>query len=311
MKTKLIVNPASARGKMAARYPHIEQTLRAENFAFDAVFTKRRGHAMELTRAALDAGCDLIVAVGGDGTLHEVVNGMMNADGTARNPYALLGVVSSGTGSDFVRTADIPRDMILAARHLAHADRVFPLDLGETVYRVDGKETRRYFVNVAGMGFDAEVIERLERTGKCCGGTIPYYGTLLATIWNYRNKDAIVRIDDHQGDLSQTIEGRINSVVVCNGRYFGGGMMVGPNAMLDDGKLDVIIIGDLGRLDAVMSTQRLYNGTILEHPKITEYRAQTVAVESKQRILIESDGELIGPGPASFFIHQAALNLRV
>ncbi len=306
MKTKLIVNPASARGKMAARYPQIEQTLRAENFAFDAVFTERRGHAIELTRAALDAGYDLIVAVGGDGTLHEVVNGMMNADGTPRNPHALLGVISSGTGSDFVRTANIPRDMILAARHLARADRVSPLDLGEMTFRrADGKETRRFFANVAGMGFDAEVIERLERGGKRGGGTIPYYSALLATIWNYRNKDAVVRIDD------QRIEGRMNSVVVCNGKYFGGGMMVGPNAMLDDGKFDVIILGDLGTLETVMNTPRLYNGTILEHPKITEYRAQTVAVESKQRILIEADGELIGPGPASFRIHPAVLKLRV
>ncbi len=306
MKTKLIVNPASARDKMAARYPQIEQTLRAENFAFDAVFTEQRGHAIELTRAALDAGYDLIVAVGGDGTLHEVVNGMMNAGGTARNPHALLGVISGGTGSDFVRTANIPRDMILAARHLARADRVSPLDLGEMMFRrADGKETRRFFANVAGMGFDAEVIERLERGGKRGGGTIPYYSALLATIWNYRNKDAIVRIDD------QRIEGRMNSVVVCNGKYFGGGMMISPNATLDDGKLDVIILGDLGTLETVMNTPRLYNGTILEHPKITEYRAQTVAVESKQRILIEADGELIGPGPATFCIHPAALKLRV
>jgi diacylglycerol kinase (ATP) len=230
---------------------------------------------------------------------------MMNADRTARNSHALLGVISSGTGSDFVRTANIPRDMILAARHLARADRVSPLDLGEMTFRrVDGKETRRYFANVAGMGFDAEVIERTERGGKRGGGTIPYYSALLATIWNYRNKDAIVRIDD------QRIEGRMNSVVVCNGKYFGGGMMIGPNAMLDDGKLDVIILGDLGTLETVMNTPRLYNGTILTHPKVSEYRGKTVTVEPKQRMLIESDGELIGPGPASFRIHPAALNLR-
>lgn len=305
MKTRLIVNPNAARGKMATRFPQIEATLRAENFSFDAVFTKRRGHAIELTRAAIDAGFDLIVAVGGDGTTFEVVNGMLSPDGKARNPDAVLGVISSGTGSDFVRTANIPRDMILAARQLARSAQTVPLDIGEMNYRVDGKDTRRFFANVAGMGFDAEVIERTESGGKRGGGTIPYYANLIATIRSYQNKDVTVHLDD------QTLAARMNSVVICNGKYFGGGMMISPNATLDDGKFDVIILGDLGRLEVVMNTPRLYNGTILTHPKVSEYRTTTVSVESKQRMLIQADGEFIGAGPATFRILPAALKLRV
>lgn len=307
MKTKLIVNPASARGaqSVAARFPQIESTLRAEDFPFDAVLTERRGHATELARAALDAGYDLIVAVGGDGTLNEVVNGMVTQDGTARNPNAVLGVISSGTGSDFVRTAGIPREMIAAAKRLARAAQTRPLDLGEMLYRVDGTETHRFFANVAGMGFDAEVIERTERGGKRGGGTIPYYTTLIATIGSYQNKEVVVQVDD------QRIEGRMNSVVICNGRFFGGGMMISPNAMLDDGKFDVIILGDFGKLEVVLNTPRLYNGTILEHPKVSEYRATRVTVEPRQPMLIQADGEFIGPGPATFRILPAALKLRV
>ncbi len=305
MKTKLIVNPVSAHGKMKSRWPQIEAALRAEDFAFDHVFTERQGHAVELTRAALDAGFDLIVAVGGDGTLHEVVNGMVGEDGRARNPAAALGVITSGTGGDFVRTAGLPREWVAAAHHLAHATGTRPMDVGEMDYCVEGREVRRYFANIAGMGFDAEVIERTERSGKRGGGTIPYLTTLLSTISVYRNKDVTLRLDD------QVISARANAVVICNGKYFGGGMQVGPNATLDDGWFDVIVIGDMNTLEVIVNTPKIYNGTHLSHPKVSEYRARVVRVESKDRVLIEADGEFIGPGPATFRIHPAALRLRV
>jgi diacylglycerol kinase (ATP) len=304
LKTKLIVNPMSARGKMQHHWEQIDAVLRAENFDFDAAFTERRGHAIELARAAADAGYELIVAVGGDGTLNEVVNGMI-ADGKAVNPNARLGVIPSGTGSDFVRTANLPRDTILAARHLARANSSCALDIGEMIFRANDKETHRYFANVAGMGFDAEVIERTERGGKRGSGTIPYYSALIATVFNYQNKTVTLRVDD------QTLEGNVNSVVVCNGKFFGGGMMVGPNAALDDSKFDVVVIGDFGKTEVILNTPRLYNGTILTHPKVNEYRGTTVTVESKQRMLIEADGELIGEGPATFRLLPAALKLRV
>jgi diacylglycerol kinase (ATP) len=304
MKTQLIINPTSARGKMRERWRAIEATLRAENFVFDFAFTERPWHTVELTRAALAAGSDLVVAVGGDGTLNEVVNGMFDTNGTPINPSAALGIIPSGTGGDFARTAGIPRDPLSAARHLARATQTRPLDIGEMIYERDAKAMRRFFVNVAGMGFDAEVIEHTERGGKRGGGTIPYYSALVTTIWRYRNKQVVVRMDD------QRIEGRMNSVVVCNGKFFGGGMQIGPNATLDDGLFHVIILGDLGRLEVMLNTPRLYNGTILEHPKVSEYRARTVVIEAKQRMLIEADGEFIGPGPATFRIQPAAVQLR-
>ncbi|MEW5720675.1 MAG: diacylglycerol kinase family protein [Chloroflexota bacterium] len=305
MKPHLIVNPTAARGKMRERWNAIEATLRAGNFAFDFAFTERRLHAVELTRAALAAGCDLLVAVGGDGTLNEVVNGMVTQDGVAVNPHAALGVIPSGTGSDFARTAGIARDPLAAAQQLAHATQTRPFDIGEIAYTRDGKTTRRFFANVAGIGFDAEVIERTERGGKRGGGTFPYYSALVTTIWKYQNKDVVVQMDD------QCVQARMNAVVVCNGKFFGGGMQISPNSSLDDGWLDVITLGDLGRFEVVMNTPRLYNGTILEHPKVAAYRAKTVAVDPNPRMLIEADGEFIGPGPAKFRIHPGALRLRV
>jgi len=304
MRTQLIINPASARGNMARRYPQIEQILRAENFSFDAVFTERRGHATDLARAAVNAGYDLIVAVGGDGTLNEVVNGMVTQDGKAVNPNAVLGVISSGTGADFVRTANIPRDMFLAARHLARATQAIPLDLGQITYRVNDQPAVRFFANVAGMGFDAQVVARLEQMGKRGSGTIPYYSALVATLSRFHNFDLTLTID------GKTIRGKMNPIVVCNGKYFGGGMMIGPNASLNDGKFHVVFGHDFTTLELLLATPKLYNGTILTHPKATEYVAETITVESPERVMIQADGELIGEGPATFRICPAALKLR-
>lgn len=305
MKPKLIVNPTAAHGTMAKRWPAVQEILCAENFEYDFALTERRGHAIELARTALDAGYDLIVAVGGDGTLNEVVNGMIAEGGKAINPNAALGVITSGTGADFVRTAGLPRDPLASARHLVHATESRAIDIGEIIFRAESKEVHRYFANVVGMGFDGEVIERTERGGKRGGGTIPYLTTLVATIFRYQNKDVTLCID------TKTRQGRMNSVIACNGRYFGGGMRVGPNATFDDGKLDVIVLGDFSAVEVLMNTPKIYNGTHLTHPKVSEDRGTVVSVESKQRMLIEADGELIGEGPATFRIIPAALKLWV
>jgi diacylglycerol kinase (ATP) len=303
MKPKLIVNLTAANGAVAKRWPLIQQILRDEIFAYDFAFTERKGHAIELARSAVDAGCDLIVAVGGDGTLNEVVNGMI-AGGKAINSNAQLGFITSGTGADFVRTLGLPRDSLASARHLAQSNRSRAIDLGEILYRAEEKEAQRYFANVVGMGFDGEVIERTERGGKHAGGTIPYLTALVTTVFSYKNKDVTLQID------GQTIQGRMNSVIACNGQYFGGGMRVGPHATLDDGKLDVIVLGDFGVLEVLSNTPKIYNGTHLTHHKVSEYRGTTIQVESKQRMLIEADGELLGAGPATFRVIPAALRVR-
>ena len=304
MKTQLIVNPSSARGAMRIRWQAVAATLRADGFEYQAVFTERKGHATQLARAAIDAGFDLVVAVGGDGTLNEVVNGMIEG-GKAVNPNAVLGVISSGTGADFIRTAKLPHDMLRAAQHLARATKNIPLDIGEIQCQLNGKPSLRYFANVAGMGFDAQVIARLEGMGKRGSGTIPYYSALLATISNFHNLDLKLNIDGKQ------IQGKMNPIVVCNGKYFGGGMMIGPNASLNDGKFHVVYGHDFTALELLLATPKLYNGSILTHPKAVEYVAETVTVESAERVQIQADGELVGEGPATFRILPHVLKLRV
>lgn len=305
MKPYLIINPTAAYGKMRERWRTIEPVLREENFVFDCVFTEYHLHAIELARAAVRAGYDLIVSVGGDGTLNEVVNGLFDESGAPINSNVVVGVIPSGTGGDFFRTAQISRDPLVAARQLVRSTQTCLVDLGEMIFEREGKVARRFFANAAGIGFDAEVAQRVEERGKHIGGTIPYYTALIETIWKYQNKDVVLRFEN------ETVEGRYNDIIVCNGKFLGGGMQVSPHSQLDDGILEVIAIGDMGRLEVVLNTPRLYNGTILEHPKVREYHVRTVTIEPRQTMMIEADGEVIGPGPATFCVRPAALRLRV
>ncbi len=303
MKAAIIVNPQAGGGTLGKQWPKIAQVLRAEKLDFAAMQTTHRGQGTELARQALGYGCDLIIAAGGDGTVHEVVNGMIN-DGRPINPEAALGIISAGTGSDFTRSIGLPRDAITSARLLARSTAVRMIDMGEVETVADQQIKRGYFINVAGLGFASEVLERAERQGKRGGGTIPYLGALLMTIFQYRNKEVLLRVD------GRTWEGVVNSVVICNGQFFGGGMRVGPQASLDDGQLDVLTVGVFTPFGFLWNTPRLYRGTHLRLKQVTLQRGRTVQVESPQRLSVQADGELIGECPATFRVLPGILRLR-
>jgi len=298
---KLIVNPVAANGTVGKRWPRIRDLLRAEGAEFDAVLTERPGHATELACQALAEGHRTIVAVGGDGTVNEVVNGLM-VGGTV-DPAVALGIVPGGTGADLARTLGIPRDDEGACRCLLRGRRR-PIDLGEIICIREGREVRRYFANVAGLGFDGEVADLANRNPltKALGGTIPYLICLFITLVTYRNKNAAVSFD------GRSLRGRVNSVIVANGQYFGGGMHIAPHATPDDALLDLIILGDLGKLDFLANVPKVYRGTHLTHPKVDEYRGvKEVRVEAEERMFIQADGELVGQAPATFRVVPQAL----
>jgi diacylglycerol kinase family enzyme len=179
------------------------------------------------------------------------------------------------------------------------------VDLGLIEYAGDQGPKRRYFVNVAGVGFDGAVVERQTREGKRGGGTIPYLLTLVVTLLSYQNKTVTLTVD------TWGHTGRFNSVIVCNGKYFGGGMYIAPGAQPDDGLFDVVTIGDTTRLEFLLTVPRVYNGTHLTHPKLHIYRAQTVHVASQQPMFIQADGEYVGRAPATFQIVPRALQIKV
>ncbi len=302
---KLIVNPVAANGTMGKRWPGIRAFLREARAEFTADLTKGEGHATELARQALADGYQTIVAVGGDGTVNEVVNGLIGENEKPHTHSAVtLGIIPGGTGSDLVRTIGIPSEHEGACRRLLRGGTRL-IDLGLIEYTAQGRKRRRYFVNAAGLGLDGEIVERLKRSSKALGGTIPYLKSLILTLMTYESKDIEARFDDVQ------CRQRASSVIVCNGRYLAGGMHMVPYALLDDGLFDVVLLSDIGKLDLLANIYRVYRGTHLTHPKISTYRVKEVQIGARQRMLIQADGELIGEAPVTLRVIPRALQVRV
>ena len=300
-QAKVIVNPVAGANSTRKKWPRINQLLKRIGLSFDYQFTEGAGHAIELARAAANNGYRYVVAVGGDGTVNEVANGILGSTGASSTA---LGVISTGTGSDFVRSIGVPQDYLTACLSLTSWRRSL-VDVGVVEYRNKGQTLRRFFVNVAGTGFDAAVVENTERLPKYFGGTVPYLFALLRTLLGYHNKSVVMHID------GKVEAARILNVVVANGAYVGGGMHVAPEASLDDNLLDIVIIGDIGKLELLKAVPMVYKGTHVTHPKVRVEKAAKITVESSERILVYADGELLGEGPASFWLMPAALSIIV
>ena len=296
----VIVNPVSGNGRTGQRWAGIGERLRIEGAQLEVEFTHEPGHATQLAREAVAAGYRTIVSVGGDGTLNEVVNGLIT-DGCA-DPDVKLGLIPGGTGSDFGRGIGLPRDPLDAALRLLKATPRW-FDVGQITCRLGEGTNTRYFINVAGLGFDGEVCDRVNRSGKALGGTVPYLSSLLVTLFAYHNKRVHWMLDGQARDEV------LNSVIVANASYFGGGMNISPNSKLDDGLFHVITLGDWGTLEFLATVPRVYNGTHLTHPKVKEYVGREVTVEANGRMFLQAEGDLFGEAPATFKILPRAIQV--
>ena len=306
----IICNPVSGLGHGIERLGAVKQALADNEVRFAEAVTEGRGDAARLARSAVQAGCSAVVVIGGDGTLFEVVNGIVDRSDLEAPQEALarvpVGLIPSGRGSDFGRSVGVPSDIAASIARLIQG-RVTQVDLGHVTYRsFTGKRQGRYFANAAGLGFDAEVTVRANRGPRVFGGTVTYLGSLFTTLGTYRNKRISVR-----NDGSNEWRARINSIVIANGQYFGGGMKIAPDAHLSDGELDVVVLGDLGKLDLVRNVPRVYDGSHLSHPKVSTLKARHIEVQSSDRLLLQADGEVLGTAPATFRIVPSALRLIV
>ena len=259
----------------------------------EILYTSARGEARQL---AARAGRRPVVAVGGDGTAHEVLNGLLGGDGLAR---PRLGVLQCGTGSDWQRTAPGPPHPDQVAAWLSR-DRWRPIDVG----RLESTAGRRYFLNAADVGIGAAVVRRAEGGPRALGGTINFLGAAVVSLMLHRNAPVRMEID---GGPVQSL--RVRTIAVANGAYFGGGMWIAPSARPDDGRLDVVVIGDVSRWLGLRSLPLLYRGT---HGRLAQVRfatARQVAIEADEPIGIEADGELAGETPATFAIVPNAVEI--
>ncbi len=308
----VIVNPASAGGKTHDIWTRIASEL-VRNFGpFECCFTEGPGDAQRLAFEAANAGCVLVVACGGDGTISEVANGIITSGVDVE-----LGVLPSGTGGDFRRSLEISSRTAEAARVLKEGKRR-RMDVGRVAYiGKSGKEENRYFVGVASFGMSGEIIERVKKEespwlaalpGRWLGGKAAFARAMLETTLSSAPREVVVTIDQGGGRVVKVV-----NFCVANAKFFGGGMKVAPNAAIDDGYFDVIEIGDLSSLQILLNSPRLYAGAHLSMEKVANQHARTVtarALDPSETIPLEVDGELPGNLPAKFEIVPSALSIR-
>ncbi|MBA3430953.1 MAG: diacylglycerol kinase family lipid kinase [Actinobacteria bacterium] len=297
----LIVNPTAGRRGVTAVLRDAVANLEKRDLRYEIRTTSGPGHATELARAALESGHKLVVAVGGDGTIHEVVNGMM-ADDRSLVEGATLGVVPAGTSSDFIRTFGLPSTPVHAVAHL-DGPGSFPIDLGKVTYRSGGEQASRYFANIAEAGLGAEVTARTRRLPSWLG-PMAY---LLAS-WSVLATGHPVRVTIDL--IDRAYEGPMLNLVVANGQFYGGGMKVAPRAAPTDGVLD-IQIQNVTKLEAVALLPKIYSGGHVPHQNIKESKRVKVSITSDRPVPVEADGELLGFTPATFEVLPNVISLKV
>jgi len=297
----VIANPQSGRGKVGKEFGEFERILRGDGLDYRIVRTTHPGHATEIARAALAGGERYLVAAGGDGTVHEVVNGMLQ-DGQPVAADAVLGVVASGSGCDFVRSFGLPGGAVRAARHLA-GEGVRHIDVGMVTFTAGTTRAARYFPNIAEAGLGGAVTARASRLPAFLGPAKYFCGFWL-TLPGFR--PATVRLDAD----GQAFQWRAHNVVVANCRFYGGGMQISPRSEPDDGVLDVLVMAG-PKSDAFTLLPKIYRGSHLPHRNIVELQAGRVRIETDPPFRIEADGETLGTTPATFEVIRNAIRVKV
>lgn len=305
-RTVAIVNPRAGGGRGAKRWPSYEAAIRARLGEFETLWTERPNHATELARQALQSGAELVIAVGGDGSVNEVVNGFFDNGRPLENP-ARLGYVPFGTGGDLQRSLQLPVEPEAVADALA-GGRTFPMDLAQAkLVSHEGKPVERYFVNLLSFGMGGDVsIHAKNNFLTRWGGQAAFFYATFAVFLGYRGKTVRLRVDEEPAR-----ELFITNIAVGNGRYHGGGMLPCPGAALDDGLLEVTCIRKLTMFELIRDIRMLYSGDVYKHAKVERFAAHKVVAESDDTTRIEVDGEALGCLPLEVAVLPQAIELIV
>lgn len=294
-KIAIILNPNAGRGDGAKRRPELEALLKQAASAlpnppeWEVLLTEKPGGGVERAEQAIERGADLVVAAGGDGTLHEVLNAVFGKP-------VRMGLIPVGTGNDSARTLGMGTDLALSIQTIL-TGRVQKIDVGRT--------QGRYFINVAGCGFDAVVADRVNRGVKFLHGTAAYIAGMLLSIGKMRPVPMRLTLDDDAQEIRAIL------CSIANTRSYGGGMWIAPDAQVDDGLFDVCIVGDTSVLEFFEAFPRVYKGTHVTHPKVKIVRAKRVRVETEKPLPVLVDGEVIGTTPAEFVMHPQSIEFMV
>jgi YegS/Rv2252/BmrU family lipid kinase len=302
-KITFIVNPNSSNGSTEKEWPQIQARAKDILGPFTTCITTSPGHATLLARQAIDSGSEIVVCVGGDGTLNEVINGFVN-EGSSIEQGVLLGFIPRGTGCDFVKSISIPGDTESALKNIQGC-RYRTIDLGRLTFQDhEGQSSSLYFHNVVSFGLGGEVDERVNRTTKMFGGFVSFIWATLISILLYNKKRIRLRVDDF---FNEEVTGW--NVAVANGQCHGGGMRVAPGASLSDGLFQITVVGDLYLAQVFWNLPKLYNGRIYEHKKISKLMGRRIEASSSQQVLLDMDGEQPGRLPAIVEVVPSAIRI--
>ena len=301
----VIINPRSGGGLKESTWAKLVGPLTEGMGEFDSVFTSGPRDATRLAREAASEGRPLVVALGGDGTVSEVADGILQAGAGATTE---IGLIPRGTGGDFRRSLELPSGLREAAKRIREAP-ARTVDAGRVSFiDHDGAPATRHFINVASFGFSSAVAGRANASSKRFGGKMAFLSATVRSLATYDNTDVWLTLDDGERQRH-----RVLMAAVGNGRFFGGGMKICPEAKLDSGNLDLVIVGDFTRFDVLIQVRRLFNGshlTLEEVSNTTVRKLQAAPVETDLQVPIELDGETPGRLPATFETLPGALRVR-
>jgi len=312
MNPLLVVNPKAGGGATGRTFGAMRGTIERALGKVDVAMTERPGHAIDLARQGAIAGHPLVIAVGGDGTIHEVVNGLMQAKsggyGT-RSDAAQLGIIGQGTGGDLRKTLGIEHRLDRYVEAIA-SGRQRTLDVGKFT---GGGKAGHYFVNILSVGMGGLVDRYIAEAPRLFGGKAAYFGASLKALLNARlgNVRCTVTKD------GKTEEHVIRSfmIAICNGKYFGGGMKVAPMAEVDDGLFELVALGPTSKLGFAMTSGSIYSGEHIGHPGTVHLRGQKMTLDlvnedAKRVFLLDVDGEPMGTLPLEIEVVPNAITLR-
>jgi diacylglycerol kinase (ATP) len=303
--TLFIINPASARGTTMKRWQVARKEFVKAGIVFDEQQTSQAGEAVRLTKNAIKMGIKRIIAVGGDGTLNEVVNGYLDEVKIASEQESAIGLLPSGTGSDFRRSIGLQKKEDAIGAIVAARTRLIDA-ISVEFEDQNGEKVTRYSLNVVSFGLGGEVTTYVNNWRKTLpnwvNGSMRFVWAAVLALKQFKNRNVTVTIDDKPAFFIQS-----NLIVVGNGRFAGGGMMLAPQAELDDGLLDVILTNCATRMDVIGELRRIYNGGLLKNPKVALHKAKTLLLESNEKLAIDIDGETVGFTPARITIRPLAV----
>ena len=299
-----IVNPEGGGGRALKAWRLLKAELEKQNVPFDYILTKAKGDGIEVALNAIDAGYEHLIAVGGDGTANEVANGILQKQAADNNLSLSLSLFSCGTGNDWVKAHNIPRDAASFVNNLNNLKYSIQ-DVGKVDFVENNKASSRYLINVAGLAYDAYVASKSEGQKKGFWAGKLYLFQIFKLLFSYKPEKASIVTDEEEW------EDTVYTINVGKCKYSGGNMQLVPHAKPDDGMLAVTIASSLPKWEVILQTPRFYNGNIGKHPKIRTFHSKTIQIASLEdkAILLEIDGEFVGNTPVKIEVMEKALKV--